>query len=101
MAVSYKKSVAVMAVLFFVALIVLNTVYLKFTKSLTIYPNVIFTVLFIVLFIILVPLRVQYYKIPGQEPVEKLKKNRHRHKKTKNQRIDIDDNPLKGTSFDE
>lgn len=101
MAVAYKKAAVKMALLFFILLVVLNTLYLFGTKSETVIPNIVFTVVFIFLYIILVPLRVTYGKISGQEDEpEKLKKNRRRHKKTKNKEVDSEENPLKNTSFD-
>lgn len=100
MAVTYKKTATKTAVILFLALIVLNTFYISFTKSETIYPNIIFTVLFIFIFIFLVPLMVKYHKIAGQETQEKLKKNRHRYKKNKNQKTEFNEDPLKGTQFD-
>ena len=101
MTVAYKKSATGMAFIFFVVLIVFNTFYLFFTKSQTIIPNIVFTVLFICLYLVLVPLKVTYGKIAGQEDEpEKLKKNRHRHKKTKKVQEDTEENPLKDTSFE-
>jgi len=102
MSVSYKLAALKMGFLFFVFLVALNTVYLFNSNSRTILPNIIFTVLFIVLYLVLVPLSVSFSKIDGQEdPPEKLKKNRHRHKKTKNKDILFDENPIKDTSFDQ
>ena len=100
MSVSFRLSAAGMAVLFFVFLIAANTLYLKASNNQTIIPNFVMTVAFIVLYFVLVPLRSKYSKIPGQEaPPEKLKKNRHRHKKTNYSDI-INEDPLKDTSFD-
>ena len=82
-------------------LVFVNTVYLFHSKSQTIIPNIVLTVLFILVYLVIVPLRLTFGKIDGQEdPPEKLKKNRHRHKKTKNTKIEFEDNPIKGTSFD-
>lgn len=101
MSVAYKKSAAKIAAVFFVALVVINTIVISFTKSATIYPNLIMTILFIVLFICLVPFTVKFGKIDGQEEEhEKLKKNRHRYKKVKDGDLPTDENPLKNTSFD-
>lgn len=100
-AVVYKKSALIMAALFFIAMIAFNTFYLFNSKSTTLLPNVIFTVAAIVLYICLVPLIVKYEKISGQDdPLEKLKKNRHRYKKQKNTSVEIAENPLKNTTFD-
>jgi len=97
----FKLSAAIMAMLFFVFLIAANTLYLKASNNQTIIPNFVMTIAFIILYFVLVPLRSRYKKIPGQENnPEKLKKNRHRHKKTKNYDITINEDPLKNTSFD-
>ncbi len=102
MKVSYRLSAAKMAVLFFVFLIVLNTVYLFHTKNQTIIPNIVITVVFIAVYLVLVPLTIKFGVIPGQEdPPEKLKKNRHRHKKTKNKDIEFNENPIENTTFDQ
>lgn len=101
MSVSYKLAAAKTAILFFVFLVFVNTVYLFNSKSQTIIPNIILTVLFIFVYMAIVPLKVSFGKIEGQEdPPEKLKKNRHRHKKTKNSMPKFDENPIEGTSFD-
>ncbi|MBQ2604076.1 MAG: hypothetical protein II589_03445 [Clostridia bacterium] len=101
MSVAFKLSAVIMAILFFVSLIIANTLYLKAANNQTIIPNFIMTVVLIILYCVLVPLRSRYKKIPGQEDVpEKLKKNRHRHKKVKNANIIINEDPLKNTSFD-
>lgn len=101
MSVSYKKSAFVMGVVFFVALIAINTIYLSFAKSRTIIPNLVMTIIFIVLYMVLVPLRVRFGKLPGQEEEPpKLKKNRHRHKKDKPHKLEFEENPLKNTTFD-
>lgn len=101
MSVSYKLAAAKTAVLFFVFLVFVNTVYLFHSKSQTIIPNIVLTVIFIFVYLFIVPLRITFGKINGQEdPPEKLKKNRHRHKKTKNAKIEFEDNPIKDTSFD-
>ena len=101
MSVSYKLAAVKTAVLFFVFLVFVNTVYLFHSKSQTIIPNIVLTVVFILVYLAIVPLRITFGKIDGQEdPPEKLKKNRHRHKKTKNTKIEFEDNPIKGTSFD-
>lgn len=101
MSVSYKKSAFVMGVIFFVALIAMNTLYLSAAKNTTIIPNLVMTIIFIVLYMVLVPLLVRFGKLPGQEePPQKLKKNRHRHKKDKPDKIEFDENPLQNTTFD-
>ena len=101
MSVSFKLSASVMAVLFFVFLIAANTLYLRASNNQTIIPNFVVTVAFIILYFVLVPLRTKYNKIPGQEdPPEKLKKNRHRHKKENSPNVIINEDPLKDTSFD-
>lgn len=101
MAVLYKKNAFIMAVLFFFALIVLNVIFITFTKNSTIYPNLIFTVTAIVVYLCLIPFTVKYHKIKGQEDEpKKLKKNRHRHEKTKNNNSEHDEEPLKGTVFE-
>ena len=102
MKVSYKLSAVKTAILFFVFLVALNTAYLFHTKNQTIIPNLIITIFFIIVYLAVLPLKVRFLPIPGQEdPPEKLKKNRHRHKKTKNKTIEFDEDPIKGTTFDE
>lgn len=102
MNVSYKLSAAKTAAVFFVFLVVFNVVYLFNTKNQTIIPNIIITIVFIILYIVIVPLQIKFSTIPGQEdPPEKLKKNRHRHKKTKNQNIEFNENPIENTIFDQ
>jgi len=84
MSVRFKRAAFIMGVKFFVFLVFINTVYLFNSKSRTILPNIIMTVLFIVIYLVIVPLKVSMDKIEGEdEPPQKLKKNRHRHKKTK------------------
>lgn len=84
MSVSYKLAAAKTAVVFFVFLVFVNTVYLFHSKSRTIIPNIVLTVVFIFVYLAIIPLKIKFGKIDGQEdPPEKLKKNRHRHKKTK------------------
>ncbi len=101
MSVSFKKAAAKTAFLFFVFLVFVNTLYLFNSKSRTIIPNVVLTVVFIFVYLAIVPLKISFGKIDGQEdPPEKLKKNRHRHKKTKNNLPEFNDNPIEGTSFD-
>lgn len=101
MAVSYKKASVPMALIFVAALIVLNTAYLFAGTSKTLLPNLIFTLVTIAVFAALLPLKVTYGKIAGEEDEPpKLKKNRKRHIKTKNNAIETDENPLKNTSFD-
>ncbi len=101
MRVSYKRAAAFIGIIFFVVLVAMNTFYMFFTKNSTIIPNLIMTVLFILLYMALVPAMVRFRKIAGQEEEPpKLKKNRHRHKKEKNNKIEINENPLKNTTFD-
>ena len=102
MSVSYKLAAARTAILFFVFLVFVNTVYLFHSKSQTIIPNIVLTVIFIFVYMAIVPLKITFGKIEGQDdPPEKLKKNRHRHKKTKNCKIEFEENPIENTSFDE
>lgn len=96
--VKYKATAVKFALAMFVVLILINTLVLKFTKSLTIWPNLFMTVIFIIIFLCLIPYTVKFGKIEGQEIPEKLKKNRHRYKKDK-ETEDIE-NPLKNTTFD-
>lgn len=100
MNVFYKKSAAKMAVIFFIGLIIINTFVITFTKSETVYPNIVMTVLFIFLYLCLVPFTVKFGKIDGQEEKVKLKKNRHRYNKVKNSGVQSEENPLKDTVFD-
>ncbi len=101
MRVSYRKSAFFMGVIFFIALIGLNTITLFLTKSRTIIPNLVMTVAFIALYMSIVPTLLRFGEIAGQEDEPpKLKKNRHRHKKDKKQKIEFDENPLKNTTFD-
>lgn len=101
MTVSYKKASVPMGLIFLVVLIALNTMYLYAGNAKTLLPNLIFTVVIIAVFAALVPLKVTYGKIEGEEDEPpKLKKNRHRHKKSKGNDVSADENPLKNTSFD-
>jgi len=102
MSVRFMGAAVRMALWFFVFLVFLNTVYLFNSKSQTIIPNIIITLLFIGLYLVIVPLKISMEKIEGQEdPPQILKKNRHRHKKSKNNLPKFQENPIKGTSFDE
>lgn len=101
MSVSYKKSAAKTAVWFVLFMVFVNTLFLFSANNKTLLPNLIFTVVFIFVYMAIVPLTVKYDKIDGEEdPPKKLKKNRHRHEKTKNRMTQFDDNPLKGTTFE-
>lgn len=90
-----------MGLIFFTALVAMNTFYMFFTKNSTIIPNLIMTVCFIFIYMAIVPTKVRFRKIMGQEEEQpKLKKNRHRHKKDKKQNITFNENPLINTTFD-
>lgn len=101
--ISYKAAAVAMAVVFFVFLVGMNTIYFFHANSKTILPNLIFTILFIIIYLSLLPLKVKMKKSAAQdEPPKKLKKNRHRHVKSKNnnQPPSTEKNPIKGTVFD-
>ena len=101
MKMSYRRAAAFWGFVFFVGLIGINTVYLFFTKNKTIIPNLVLTVVFIVIYMLIVPQMAVFRKIPGQEDaLPKLKKNRHRHKKDKNDKIEFEEDPIKNTAFD-
>ncbi len=101
MSIAYKKSAFLLGLIFFIALIAINTFYLFLTKNQTVIPNLVMTVAFIALYMAIVPTLLRFGKIAGQEDEPpKLKKNRRRHKKDKKQKIEFDENPLKNTTFD-
>ncbi len=102
--VRYKGRCAWLAAVFIAVLIVLNTLMLFSENNKTLIPNMVVTVAVIIIYLALTPLTVRLCEIEGQrdrQPVQKLKKNRHRQKKTKYTDVKFDENPLKGTSFDE
>ena len=95
-AIKYKAACAKWAVIFALALIALNA------AGKTILPNLVVTITAIIIYIALMPFHLKLSEIDGQrEPEPKLKKNRHRKKKTKYKEVEFDEEPLKGTSFDE
>lgn len=97
----YKRYALGLAAVFFAITLAISTAYMFFSKNQTVLPDLIFILVMIFAYLALVPLCVRYRKIDGQEPpAEKLKKNRHRHKKIKNTDVKFDENPLEGTSFD-
>ena len=99
--VKYKSSCAIMAVLFVLALVAINTFMFFKANNRTVAPNFVITVGAIIVFMILTPFKVRLKEIEGQRtPEPKRKKNRHRHQKTKNSDVTFKENPLEGTSFD-
>lgn len=101
-AVKYKAACVRLAVLLAAALIGLNTLIFFKGNNKTLLPNLIVTVTAIVAYLLITPFKVKLEEIAGQRDDEhhKLKKNRHRHKKTKYKDVSFEDHPLKGTSFD-
>ena len=100
-AVKYKAACVKMGAVFAALLIGLNTLMFFKGNNKTLLPNLIVTVSAIFVYMILTPLTVRLTEIEGQREDEpKLKKNRHRHKKTKYSDVSFEEDPLKGTSFD-
>lgn len=100
-AVKYKAACVKMGAVFAALLIGLNTLMFYKGNNKTLLPNLIVTVGAIFVYMILTPLTVRLIEIDGQREAEpKLKKNRHRHKKTKYSDVNFEEDPLKGTSFD-
>ena len=86
------------------ALIAVNTLMLFSENNKTLLPNLIVTLIGIAMYFIFSPLCTRLAEIEGQrdtEPQPKLKKNRHRQKKTRYKDVTFKQNPLEGTSFDE
>ena len=101
-AIKYKAACAKWAVIFALALIALNSAIFFNAAGKTILPNLVVTITAIIIYIALMPFHLKLSEIDGQrEPEPKLKKNRHRKKKTKYKEVEFDEEPLKGTSFDE
>ncbi len=99
--VKYRARCVKLAVVFAALLITLNTLMLFSENNKTLLPNIILTVGVIIIYLALTPLNVRLFEIEGQrDPEPKRKKNRRRHKKTKYNEVEFDENPLKGTTFD-
>ncbi len=106
MAVTYIKHAALWGILSFFIILAIDTLFLIFTSSQTIYPNVFLTIALIIVYLILTPLMVQFHKMDGQENSDgvKRKKNRRRHAKTSKEKYplpNIEKDPLRDTGFDE
>ena len=100
--VKYKAACAGMGAIFIAALILLNTLMFFFGNNKTLLPHFIATLIPLILFMVLTPLKVRLTEIEGQrDPEPKRKKNRHRHRKIRHDDVLFDEEPLKGTSFDE
>lgn len=99
---SYVRSCVIMAVVAAALMIALNTLMFFKGNNYTLLPNFIVTMCAVAVYFILIPLKVRLSEIEGQrEPEPKRKKNRHRHKKVKYENVKFNEDPLKGTSFDE
>ena len=100
--VKFKAACAGLGVLFFLLLVGINTLMFFYGNNRTLLPHFIVTVTVILIFMSLTPLRVKLLELPGQRDSEpKLKKNRHRRKKVRYDEVLFDEDPLKGTSFED
>lgn len=79
----YIKSAVLLGIIFVSILIALNILILSKGHNQTIIPNFVITVVSIIIYLVLLPLTTEFIKKQDEEETQKLKKNRHRHKRTK------------------